>query len=265
MLLNANGARSVLTASVTSAAGQVASITTATGTRFVGFSGLATSTANPMRCVMTAVDANGNDTGAFEIVEVTRSGDSLTLVRRGLEGTTAAAWGVGTVIENRPTAGLVDWAGNRLIARGIGRTGIVATADTSLLPGGTAISIPAGSLEVGDVLVVECVFGHVGGTTTAQNYDVIWNSFYGTFAHANSSSYAGLLATAKLAIRTLSAQTSVSFSVAGGSYNAATSQVAFNLANPVTVDIVGRFAVAPAGGETLGLDHYSVRIEKGLP
>lgn len=105
MLLFANKARSTLTTSVTSAAGQVATITTGDGGLFVGVGGVATSTTNPMRCVLTAVDANGNDTGAYEIVEVVRSGDNLTLQSRGLDGTTAAAWSAGAVIECRPTAG----------------------------------------------------------------------------------------------------------------------------------------------------------------
>jgi hypothetical protein len=104
MLLFANKARTLLTGSVTSAAGQVAAVTTSSGALFVGVGGVATSTANPMRCVITAVDANGNDTGAFEIVEITRSADNLTLVSRGLEGTTAAAWSAGAVIECRSTA-----------------------------------------------------------------------------------------------------------------------------------------------------------------
>lgn len=104
MLLFANKARSTLTNSVTSAAGQVATVTASTGALFVGVGGVATSTTNPMRCVLTAVDANGNDTGAFEVVEVVRSGDNLTLQARGLEGTTPSAWNAGAMIECRPTA-----------------------------------------------------------------------------------------------------------------------------------------------------------------
>lgn len=108
MLLFANKARSTLTNSVTSAAGQVATVTAGEGALFVGLGGFATSTTDPMRCVLTAVDGDGNDTGVYEIVEIVRSGDNLTLQSRGLEGTSAAAWGIGTIIECRATAGVND-------------------------------------------------------------------------------------------------------------------------------------------------------------
>lgn len=118
MLLFANKARTTLTAAVTTAAGQVATVQAGAGALFVGVGGVATSTTNPMRCVMTAVDAAGNDTGAFEVVEVVRSGDNLTLQSRALEGTTATAWGVGTVIECRDTADTT-----RLRVSGVARRG----------------------------------------------------------------------------------------------------------------------------------------------
>ena len=192
MLLTANKARSLLTGSVTSAAGQVAAITASSGALFVGVGGIATSTGNPMRCVLTAVDANGNDTGAYEIVNVTRSGDNLTLVSRGLEGTTAASWSAGTVIECRPTAGTPLVMGPQGVISGVGTSGLTATTMTSQLPGGTAISIPGGTLAAGDAVILEAVWGHVG-TTTAWTLDIIFNgtnsahSFFGPTASNKSA------------------------------------------------------------------------------
>jgi len=172
MLLFANKARSFLTGSVTSAAGQVAAITTTSGALFVGVGGVATSTANPMRCVLTAVDANGNDTGAFEIVEVVRSGDNLTLQSRGLEGTSAAAWASGTVIECRQTAGVAAGAHEQTIVQ---RSGLLAQAGTNafviMMAGGAALTFPAGFFSVGDMLRTRAIYTK-SGTANSVSVDL---------------------------------------------------------------------------------------------
>lgn len=170
MLLFANKARSALTGSVTAAVGQVAAVTAASGALFVGIGGVATSATNPMRCVMTAVDANGNDTGAFEIVEITRSGDNLTLVARGLEGTAAAAWGAGTVIENRPTAdsqlGKTVWrSGVRVpaAARQVTSGSRVIVVNTLYaMPLNVGPSFPIAGLEISVVTLVAATLARLG-------------------------------------------------------------------------------------------------------
>lgn len=164
MLLFANKARSTLTGSVTSAAGQVAAVATGSGALFVGVGGVATSASNPMRCVLTAVDASGNDTGAFEVVEVVRSGDNLTLQSRGLEGTAAAAWGSGTVIECRSTAGSVSVGSVRTVHVSTSGVAMSPTTQTSLLAEGP-YTIPANLMVPGDRLRCLAFFHHVGSSS----------------------------------------------------------------------------------------------------
>lgn len=133
MLLFANKASGTSTGgTITGSTADGATITLGAGegAEFVGVGSVATSSANPMRVVLTAVDANGNDTGAYEIVEVTRSGDTLTTTARGLEGTTAAMWPSGTRVECRPTAHALERSQN------IGPANmVIGTDDHWVIPG----------------------------------------------------------------------------------------------------------------------------------
>lgn len=263
MLLVANKARSALTGSVTAAAGQVASITATTGALFVGVGSVATSTFSPMRCVLTAVDANGNDTGAIEIVDVTRSGDNLTLVTRGLEGTTPAAWVVGTVIECRPTAGGLIVMGPSGVVSGIGQSGLVATAFTSLMPSSAPVSIPAGTLAAGDAVIVEGVYGKIG-TTTAWTPEVALNTFFGSIGNFGAgASNVAVWFRFIIAIRTTTEQTISGIVAAGGGFFAPNQKNTFNTGTtPLTIDVQAKYNSAPVGGETIQLDWYSVSIKR---
>lgn len=277
MLLFANKARSTLTTSVTSAAGQVATITTGDGGLFVGVGGVATSTTNPMRCVLTAVDANGNDTGAYEIVEVVRSGDNLTLQSRGLEGTTAAAWSAGAVIECRPSAG-VQSRGPQLIARGIGRStqalsssiaGAAGPIAASVLPGGNPLVIPAGTLVAGDQIHLVATFGH-RGTTTATNWEsqLVLNSFYNINGSGSTTNYVATGAEWWITIvDPATIQTITGVEVAGGFATGPNVQMTFNLTTTaLTIDIQAGFSAAPAADELVYLDRYVVTYTPaGMP
>jgi hypothetical protein len=270
MLLFANKARAAIAAgsSVTSAAGQVAAVTTGSGALFVGVGGVATSTANPMRCVITAVDANGNDTGAFEIVEITRSGDNLTLASRGLEGTTAVAWGAGTVIECRPTAGL-SLRQPQVLFRGIGRstqaTASYATA-SSVLPSGAPLSIPAGFLSAGDQLLIKTRYSHRGSaTSTNWQSQIAFQTNYGGGTQASSTGYLAwgidqfftVIDPANGIASVTGAAGAGGF--AGGGQTLFNDSSHFNLTTTaLSIDFQAWFASAPSGTEAAYLDLYEI-------
>jgi hypothetical protein len=268
VLLFANKARTLLTGSVTSAAGQVAAVTTSSGALFVGVGGVATSTANPMRCVITAVDGSGNDTGAIEIVELTRSADNLTLVSRGLEGTTAAAWSAGAVIECRPTAG-VSLRQPQVLFRGIGRS-TQATASyttaSSVLPSGTPLSIPAGFLSAGDQLLIKTRYSHRGSaTTTNWQSQIAFQSFYGGGVQASSTGYVAwgidqfvtVIDPANGILSVTGAAGAGGFS--GGGQTLFNDATHFNLATTtLSIDVQAWFASTPSGTEAAYLDLYEI-------
>lgn len=261
MLLFANKARSLLTGSVTSAAGQVAAVTAASGALFVGVGGVATSTTNPMRCVMTAVDGSGNDTGAFEVVEITRSGDNLTLVSRGLEGTTAAAWGAGTVIECRPSAGTRNRLPQPLLV-GVGQVGQTSTSAVSLMPGGAAYSIPGGTLAVGDQVIMRFIGARRGGQNTQSvNYEVFWNAvsmFGGTLS---STSFSPTWSVDwHVAIVGSSSQSAVAWIYAGGGSNPSESFFSASIASAITIDFKGQWSATAT--DTFGLEGISIHLHR---
>jgi hypothetical protein len=272
MLLFANKARTLLTGSVTSAAGQVAAVTTSSGALFVGVGGVATSTANPMRCVITAVDGSGNDTGAFEIVEVTRSSDNLTLVSRGLEGTTAAAWSAGAVIECRTTAGHT-MRGPQLLARGVGSssgtTGLMANtvnnaaSTNSLLVSASPIVFPAGAFSAGDMLLFRLFFGH-RGTTTPTNWGMAIqaNLYYPIGATTALSWGKAAAAEIRYLIRDPAAAQQAGALYYSAAYQVCTNDAhTFNLTTTaLSLDIQGGFASTPASTETVYLDFYEIEL-----
>jgi hypothetical protein len=275
MLLFANKARTLLTGSVTSAAGQVAAVTTSSGALFVGVGGVATSTANPMRCVLTAVDGSGNDTGAFEVVEITRAADNLTLVSRGLEGTTAAAWSAGAVIECRPTAGHT-MRGPQLLARGVGSasgtTGLMANtvnnaaSTNSLLVGAAPIVFPAGAFSAGDMLLFRLFFGH-RGTTTPTNWAFVIqaNLYYGLGQIGSSTTFSwGKSASGEIryVIRDPAAAQQSSGLYLSSAYQVGTNEAhTFNLTTTaLSLDIQGGFASTPAATEAIYLDFYEIEL-----
>lgn len=265
MLLFANKARAALTGSVTSAAGQVAAVTTGAGALFVGVGGVATSTANPMRCVLTAVDANGNDTGAFEVVEIVRAGDNLTLQSRGLEGTAAAAWGAGTVIECRPTADLMSRGREIVLYQGVGQIGVATNAvATSLLPGGTPLSIPVGLLGVGDFLRIIAQYGHEGGTTQAQFYEVLTGGASNLGFVGDTATGLSYTTTLEIGIASLTKQAVKRGTIRSdqnGAWQARLNTV--NLATtPYDIDIQARFGATTS--ETLSLLFYRVSLTKAF-
>jgi hypothetical protein len=282
MLLFANKARTaIVTSGITAAAGQVANITAASGAQFVGVGGVPTNTTLPalIRCVVTAVDANGNDTGAYEIVDVHRpaGADTLTFVNRGLEGTAAAAWGVGTVIECRPTARVESFRnGPILLQRGVGRsTQSLASAmsgapvqPASIMPAGAALSIPAGFLVAGDVIRIEYWCGHRGtAVTTNWTTQVTVNSFFGTTGNqtmANASYYQNQYITI---VNPASLQINTGHGGSGGFYGYANGSFTLDLTSVALVlDIMAGFSSAPSGTEAIFLDRYEITlIPAGTP
>jgi hypothetical protein len=265
MLLFANKARAALTGSVASAAGQVAAVTTGAGALFVGVGGVATSTTNPMRCVLTAVDANGNDTGAFEVVEVVRSGDNLTLQSRGLEGTTAAAWGAGTVIECRPTAELMSRGREIVLYQGVGQLNVATNAvATSLLPGGTPLSIPIGLLDVGDFLRILAEFGHDGGTSQAQYYEVLTGGQSNLGFVGDAAASTAYATTLEIGIASPTLQAVKRLTVRGDSNGGSQARrLTVNLGTTAfDIDIQARFGATTS--ETLSLLFYRVSLTKAF-
>jgi hypothetical protein len=258
MLLFANKARTLLTGSVTSAAGQVAAVTTGSGALFVGVGGVATSTANPMRCVITAVDGSGNDTGAIEIVEITRSGDNLTLINRALEGTAAAAWGAGTVIECRATAAHADTTARQLFG-GIGLTGL-SPVTTPVTLFSSVLSIPAGFLVAGDR--VRCEFFIVRrGTQHAQSITidakVNGTSVIGNFGTSSSADVVKILMDVVILSTTSQAVQFNDFFGSGSTGGAAL--LAINTGTTaLTIDALAAFGSTAT--DTLGLEHYTVAL-----
>jgi hypothetical protein len=266
MLLFANKARTLLTGSVTSAAGQVAAVTTSSGALFVGVGGIATSTANPMRCVITAVDGSGNDTGAFEIVEITRSGDNLTLVSRGLEGTTAAAWSAGAVIECRSTADSTVRDRPIILKAGIGDLGKAYTGTAvSLMPSATQFTIPANTLQVGDLLIFSTQVTRRGTQNTQSMYVEMWifgTNFYGGGLAVGSAS---LPAWNEVQVAVVSATTfSASNLYAGnGGLNSypRTYFASGDITTAMTLDVRANFGATAT--DTFGLEHYHIMIIRG--
>lgn len=260
MLLFANKARSLLTGSVTSAAGQVAAVTGSSGALFVGVGGVATSTANPMRCVLTAVDGNGNDTGSYEVVEITRSADNLTLVSRGLEGTSAAAWAAGTVIECRPTGALLDSARRTLFA-GAGLTGqTTVTTPASLFS--SAPAIPAGFLVAGDLLA--CTFYIVRRGSQHTQSITIDAKVGGTSIIGNigtSSSTDIIKIPFDIVIVSTTSQAVHFNDFFGGALNGGSGFTSVNTATTaLAIDVLAAFGAAAT--DTLGLEHYSISLTR---
>lgn len=266
MLLFANKARAALTGSVTSAAGQVAAVTTGAGALFVGVGGVATSTANPMRCVITAVDANGNDTGAFEVVEVVRSGDNLTLQSRGLEGTSAAAWSAGAIVECRPTA-MITHRAPQILAGGQGRLGI-ATSNvlTSLSPGGVPFSWPAGTFAVGDMLEVFANFSHTGTTqspipairVTDLSGDMLTGSSYSAAASSNMMWHGWIhFITGAVVLTSIGGSIAGILSLGGGQYNIS------GITNTFQLDFQGKFSSAGTS-DTMSLLDFAILFHKAI-
>lgn len=265
MLLFANKARAALTGSVTSAAGQVATVTTGAGALFVGVGGVATSTANPMRCVITAVDASGNDTGAFEVVEVVRSGDNLTLQSRGLEGTSAAAWSAGAIIECRPTAqGVIELP--RTLFQGVGQQNVVTNAvATSLLPGGTPLVVPKELLVVGARLDLYARYAHRGGTAQAAFFDITVNGTSIINFFGDSATSKGYRVRMEVSIVTSTLQ-SIEWDALRGDGNRAGAPAETTVNTGTTdlsLDIIARFGTTTT--ETLSLDNYALALRYPRP
>jgi hypothetical protein len=263
MLLFANKARSLLTSGITSAAGQTANITAASGALFVGVGGVATGTNKVIRCVLTAVDANGNDTGAYEIVEVTRAADVLTFVNRGLEGTTAAAWSAGTLVECRPSAGL-RYRSPLILAQGIGQQA-VATSNvlTSLLPGGTALSWPTNTFGVGDMLEVIANIRHTGTSQSPIPSLQMAQSGFDVFGGSSYSAAASpvIELNVKYTFRATAGSFKSTADSSAGVSNHNGGAFAFPNTDAFIIDILGKFSAAGAT-DSLSLDSYTVLYHK---
>lgn len=110
---------------------------------------------------------------AWEKVKVTaRSTDTLTIVR-GFDGSSAAAWSTGDKAELRYTA-IAAKAGAGLRWVGNVSAGGTSTGENSI----KAITIPGGTLEVGDRIRIFALWKHTGGVTNSPRFAVKFGATY---------------------------------------------------------------------------------------
>lgn len=134
MITKSNFASSVLTGAITSAVGQVAGVTAATGARFS-----TVTLYKPVKLVIwTAGYSNPLQDTTREIVYGYQSStDNFTLTARGQGGTTAKAWSTGDNIASIPTAEAFDEYQNAMASQNLVQNGNFINNSTNGY-GGTA-------------------------------------------------------------------------------------------------------------------------------
>ena len=165
--LYTNNASTVLASAINTSATSI-TVTTGQGTLFP----------NPTSPNYFLITLQASGGGSAEIVKCTaRSGDVLTIVRA-QEGTTAASWSIGTVVELRVTAGELTTMLTTVNATG---TGVPVLNISPSLPSinGNATNTPtvfndsAGN-ESGRLVRAWVMFSNIGGSA---NTSTIYNSF----------------------------------------------------------------------------------------